>query len=230
MPKRSVLAALLFLSATALFAGDVATFANLGFSPDARYFMFGQYGVTGGMVAYADLYAIDVAHDRFVSGGERTGRYLGTLQPGEDGNGELLNLLAQSASLSNRLGINHLLTGRVIYLLLDGQKPQTDLKFRDFQTGNDYDIKLNQLEYANQTVSASFSIDLTIHTAKGKVLHYTVGLPGYRRPGVENYRISRIIVGPHNRALVFVIEKQEQDTVGVNIRYMVDTVLLPPLN
>ena len=228
MVKRSALAAVLFFCAGLLFAGDVANFVNLGFSPDSRYFMFGQYGVTEGMIAYAGLYAVDVAHDRFVTDGERRGRYLGSLEPGEDGRGEFYNLIADNAALAKRLRINHLLTGRVLYLLLDGQQPKPKLQFRDFQTGNDYTVTLDQFQYSNRQVSSSFSIDVTIHTAKGKNLHFTVGLPNFKRIGVENYRIREIIVGPDNRSLVFVIEKQEKDKDGVNVRYMVDTLTLRP--
>jgi len=228
MVKRSALVAVLFFCAGLLFAGDVANFVNLGFSPDSRYFMFGQYGVTEGMVAYGGLYAVDVAHDRFVPDGEKSGRYLGSLQPGEDGRGELFNLIGDSASLARRLQINHLLTGRVLYLLLDGQQPKPKLQFRDFQTGNDYTVTLDQFQYSSGQVSSSFSIDLTIHTAKGNTLHFTVGLPSYKRVGVENYRIRQIIVGPNNRSLVFVIEKQEKDKDGVNVRFMVDTLMLDP--
>ncbi len=228
MTKRSALAAVLFFCTGLLFAGDVANFVNLGFSPDSRYFMFGQYGVTEGMVAYAGLYAVDVAHDQFVPNGEKSGRYLGSLEPGEDGRGELYNLIADNAALARRLHINHLLTGRVLYLLLDGQQPKPTLHFRDFQTGNDYTVALDQFQYSSSQVSSSFSIDVTIHTAKGKTLHFTVGLPNYKRIGVESYRIRRIVVGPNNRSLVFVIEKQEKDKDGVNVRYMVDTLALAP--
>ncbi len=228
MTKRSALVAVLLFCAGLLFAGDVANFVNLGFSPDSKYFMFAQYGVTQNMVAYAGLYAVDVAHDRFVPDGERSGRYRGALAPGEDGRGELYNLLASSGALTRRCEINHLLIGRVLYLLLDGQQPKAKLEFRDFQTGNDYSVTLNQFEYTDSGVSSSFSIELKIHTAKGKNLHFTIGLPGYRRPGVENYRIRQIIAGPNNRSLVFVIQKQEKDKDGVNVRYMVDTLLLDP--
>ena len=45
MAKRFALVwALFVVAALAASAGDVAQFVNLGFSPDSRYFMFGQYG------------------------------------------------------------------------------------------------------------------------------------------------------------------------------------------
>ena len=46
MSKRLALVWVLFLlAALAASAGDVAQFVNLGFSKDARYFMFGQFGI-----------------------------------------------------------------------------------------------------------------------------------------------------------------------------------------
>ena len=45
-----------------LLAGDFATFQNLGFSADSKYFMFAQYGaVEKTALPYAELFVVDVA-------------------------------------------------------------------------------------------------------------------------------------------------------------------------
>ena len=58
--------ATLILPAAAV-AGDVATFQDLGFSSDARVYVFAQYGVDErSSFPYAELFAVDVATNRFV--------------------------------------------------------------------------------------------------------------------------------------------------------------------
>ncbi len=49
-------------------------------------------------------------------------------------------------------------------------------------------------------------------------------MPNYWRKGVINYRIKQILLGPNERSLIFVIEKEEQDGKAENIRYMVETL------
>ncbi len=48
---------IILLSTACLFAGDIASFQNLGFSPDSRHFMFGQYGINEKTSSpYADIF------------------------------------------------------------------------------------------------------------------------------------------------------------------------------
>ena len=58
------------------------------------------------------------------------------------------------------------------------------------------------------------------------MLFRSVGLPDYRREGVKSYRIKQIIAGPDEESLVFVVQKIQEDTEGVDIRYMVETVYI----
>ena len=63
----SVAAVFLVLGTPAMRAGDSASFADLGFSPDGSYYMFAQYGVrTGTLRPWADLFLVDVARNNFV--------------------------------------------------------------------------------------------------------------------------------------------------------------------
>jgi predicted secreted protein len=43
---------------------------------------------------------------------------------------------------------------------------------------------------------------------------------------VKAYRVKQVILGPDGAALVFVIQRDEADAAGVNVRYMVETVRL----
>jgi predicted secreted protein len=70
MRKNGILAFFLAAAAVAAYAGDAAVFQNLGFSPEGKYFMFAQYGVSeGSSLPYAEIYTVDVARNRFVPGG-----------------------------------------------------------------------------------------------------------------------------------------------------------------
>jgi predicted secreted protein len=51
-----------------------------------------------------------------------------------------------------------------------------------------------------------------------------VGLPDYWRQGVRQYKIKQVLLAPDDRSVVIVVERQEQDATGANIRYMVETL------
>ena len=227
VPILVVLAALLLPGA--LFAGDIAVFQNLGFSPDAGTFMFAQHGVSQkSSLPYAELYVVEVASNRFVSGGVRTASYKNPVEPGQNGLGALFALLGESGELVRRHRIDHTLTGRLVYILLNGAEPKHELEFRDFQTGLRYRITLiQQSRGSGAEVESSFHLRVSIEKAGGHTSTHTVGLPDFWRKGVKRYRIKQVTLAPDNRSLVFVIEREELDSGGDNIRYMVET-LRPP--
>lgn len=224
--KRTLLFCLLLTASGLLYAGDIANFVNLGFSDDSRYLMFAQYGaLDDSSKHYADIFGVDVNANTFVPNGVKTAVYDEALMPGQEGIGALFTLYSTSVSLAKQYKVNHMTTGRLLYLLIDGQEPKKRLEFRDFDTGRSYQIELFQTQFGDgRSVSASFHINLTIADANGNSRHYTVGLPSYRRDGVKKYRIQQIIYSPDEKSLVFIIEKEESAKNGINIRYMVETV------
>lgn len=209
-------------------AGDIATYVNLGFSSDSRYFMFGQYGVSDADSSlYAEIYTVDVHTNRFVEGGVAKGSFNVDLQPGQDGLGALLSLLRQSSKLIDTYRIDHMKPGRFVYILINGNDPLPVLDFRDFTSGSSYRVELKQSKIESAgTVSSSFYLDLTVRRKDGSLKGYTVGLPTYLREGVSGYRIQSAFFAPDERSLVFVIEKNERGPAGPDIRYMVETVKL----
>ena len=223
--KRIVLiTALLFLS-FGLYAGDIAAFVDLGFSSDAKYFMFAQYGVNDKSLPYADIYTINVASNRFVPGGVVEEEYTIPITTGQEGFGALVTLMRQGDDIALKYGINHMRTGRLVYILLNGEEPQNIIQFRDFQTGNYYSITLRQSSSGTgDNVSSSFFITATVERPAGKVSNYTVGLPDYKRRGVKGYIIRKILAAAGDNALIFVIEKSEAGPHGSNVRYMVETL------
>lgn len=215
-----------------LYAGDVANFVELGFSPDARIFAFGQYGTDEKTLsAYGDLFFVDVAKNEFVPGANVSsppGASFGT-EPAI-----VFNRLKEQASLSiKRLSIDGESAdsgqlGRAIYAEDAAAPPHNDgiaMSFRDFETDKNYDVVLHQMARGSgKGVSSSFYITAKITDVDGKTETVTVGNPGYKRSGVLGYRISRIITDAENRALVFVVEKEMYSLGGNSIRYMVETV------
>ncbi len=225
MMKRIVLGLIFLISAGILFAGDIATVVNLGFSENSRFFMFGLYGINDEIFPYSELYCVNVSANTFVPEGTQKAVYREPIQPGQEGFGALLTLLKESAPLVDKYGINHLKKGRILYLLLDGDEPKEHLEFRDFNTGNRYNVTLIQsVQGEGDSISASFFIDVTVEFSGGGTKHVTVGRPKYRRPGVIRYQIDRILLSPDERSLVLIVEKEERDPVGINVRYMVETV------
>ena len=189
--------------------------------------MFGSYGVSEDALGlFAEIHIVDVAGNRFVPNGSHRKEYDEVPDPGSDGFGAMLSLYRQTVEKTQTYGINHLKSGRLLYLLIDGQEPKPVLEFRDFQTGRKYRVELLQSSFgADKQVSASFHINLTVTTATGD-RYYTIGLPDYRREGVESYLIKRIFSSPDDSSLVFLVEKSVYAETGFDVRYMVESVKL----
>jgi predicted secreted protein len=209
-----------------LYAGDVATFVNLGFSEDSGTFVFGQYGIEEeGSSPYAEIYTVDVDRNEFVETGVLKKRYDDEVTPGQDGHGALMNLLHDYGPMKEKHSIDHLAKGRIVYLLIDGKEPKKRLEFRDFYRGDEYVLTLVQRQFGEgKNVRASFHINLSVTSKEGKTRTYTLGLPDYKRKGVESYRINRVLFSPDEKGLVCVVEKHMWAPEGARIRYMVETV------
>lgn len=224
-----------------LFAGDISTFVNLGFSPDGKYFMFGQHGLQPDRgKAYAEVYVVDIAANKFVSNGALKGEFGIAFDPGQTALGAMINLLESNVSLKERFRIDHLKTGRLLYLDVEDpaagkeKDPTMDaapvedaansLEFRDFATGRSFRMSLVQnAEESGGDVRSSFYILMDVSEASGQTHNYTVGHPHFKRSGITGYRIVRVIAGPDNRSLVLIISKMDRDS---NVRYMVETIKL----
>ena len=224
--KKLTAAALFILCASFIFAGDIAQYINLGFSNDSRYFMFGQYGISSENTrAFADIYIVDVPANDFIEGGVRSKVFNDDVLPGQEGLGALCTLLEGSMPLIRKTDINHIATGRVVYLLVNGAKPKERLQFRDFFKDDAYTVTLIQEKFGiSENVSASFHINLAITDKMNNTNTYTIGIPNYKRDKVSSYRIKQVVFTPSEDGLVFVIEKEIIGPSGKSIRYMVETL------
>jgi len=225
MAKRlAIIAFPILLAALSASAGDIARFVNLGFSSDSRYFMFGQYGIQEkGSTPWADTYIVDVKANAFVPRGVRKVSSSQQADPGSDGIGALFDAVEESNAQVAAYKIRHTLTGRMLYILVDGAPAPNIVDFRDFQTSQNYEVTLTQGSPSGEA-GASYSISVSITGKDGVVHTYKAGDPYLRRPGVKAYHIKEIVLAPDNASLVFLIQKEEQDTQGNNIRYMIETV------
>jgi len=229
MQKRIILIGLFFTFALMpLLAGDVANFINLGFSEDSSVFMFGQYGVENGEEhPYAEIFTVHVPENDFIPQGVLKETFSHEIEAGQDGLGALLNLLHDAEPLVQKYNIDHLSSGRIVYIHLDGDKPKDRIEFRDFMRGDSYVLTLIQQRFGNEPdVSASFHINLAVTTKESATRTYTLGLPDYKRQEVMSYRIKAVYFSPAESGLVVIVEKEMWSEEGRNIRFMVETVPL----
>jgi predicted secreted protein len=220
----------LVLCASYLRAGDIASFVDLGFSPDGRAYMFAQYGVRAGTLApWADLFVVDVPRNDFVSGGKISYTHNVPVTGGQDGSGAFYRLIAQNAALAQRYGISFLLQGHPLYISLENNldTPIETIEFRDFEQNASYRAVLTPYtEGAGTAIWSSFYINLE-HTARdGSRKTYVAGNPQIKRDLISSYRIKKVILSPGDRFMVFVIEMKKQNNGSFDIRYMVETLRL----
>lgn len=228
MKRWITLVALMLALVSTVFAGDVATLVNLGFSPDSAYFMFGFYGMdTASGKPYAEVFVVDTKRNDFVPGGVFKGMYGTELQPGWNPAGGFYKLFSDASPVARKYRIDHLSQGRLLYLLVDGGSGPDTLSFKDFDSGAQWDVVLKEsVEEKAGTVSSSFGLEVSL-TRDGVKSSVQAGNPKIKRKGVANYTIRQIVGAPDGKTVVLLIEKLEKSASGSSIRYMVETLRLP---
>jgi len=224
------LAWLLIVNASALWAGDSASFVNLGFSADGGVYMFAQYGVRSGTLRpWANLFVVDVARNDFVPGGRASYTHDRPIVAGQSGSGAMHSLIARNASLAERHGVVFPNQGQPLYIALPGDpalynKPIT---FRDFASGDTtiyYEATLvERVEGVGVNLRSSFFINLR-RTHRGETRTFTVGSPSIWRNGILSYRIRQVLVSPSGDSMIFVIEMRRVAGDTHDIRYMVEAL------
>jgi predicted secreted protein len=222
---------IVFIPGTALWAGDSASFVDLGFSQDGKIYMFAQYGVQSKTLKpWADLFVVDVPRNNFVSGGKISYTHDSPVIAGQDGSGALFRIITQNASLADKYSINFLFQGQVLYISLDNggvTVPEEAIEFRDFELGAFYKAALvSYTEGAGANLKSSFYINLERTAKDGSKKSYTVGTPQLKRPLIVSYRIKKVMVAPGDGSMIFVIEMKKQGSEGFDIRYMVEALRL----
>ena len=232
------LATVLLLEVSGLWAGDIASFVDLGFSPDGKMYMFAQYGVQSRTLKpWADLFVVDVPRNNFVSGGKVSYTHDNPVVAGQDGSGALFRLIARNASMAEKYRINYCFQGQPLYIALDGtpsaeapgtgSSAQAPVEFRDFETGASYRATMiPYTEGSGAALKSSFYITLERTARDGSKKTYTVGTPQLKRPLVASYRIRKVAIAPQDGSMIFIIEMKKQEGGDINIRYMVEALRL----
>jgi len=215
-----------------LWAGDAATFVDLGFSADGRYYTFGQYGVVSrSLKPWAELFIVDVPKNNFVSGGRLSYTHNAPIIQGQDGSGALYTLLAGNGPLFKKYGIDFLRQSRPLYLSMDSKAGSSEgdapVEFRDFESGDAFTASLVSLiEGTGENLTSSFFINLERTKADGSTKKYVVGSPQVKRPLITSYRICRVMIAPKDGSMIFLIEMTKKAASGNDIRYMVEALHL----
>ncbi|GHU08467.1 hypothetical protein FACS1894151_04420 [Spirochaetia bacterium] len=231
--KISFIVATLILGASCLWAGDIASFVDLGFSPDGRTYMFAQYGIQAKTLKpWADLYVVDVPQNNFVAGGRVSYVHDSPANAGQDGSGALYRVISRNTALADRYGINFLIQGLPLYISLSnddvypGPGRGENIEFRDFEQNASYKASLVPVvQGSGASLKSSFSISLERTGRDGTRKTYTVGTPQLQRPLIDSYRIRRVITAPRD-GLIFVIETRKLTDEGYDIRFMIETLKL----
>ena len=229
--KKLFLCSMAFLfAATAMNAGDVASFVDKGFSADGRYYVFAQYGKTDKKFqGWAEIFQVDIAANDYVDSGVfRTRPSAATAD--KNGKDIYTELEARADAYLSGLNCKTANSDHVLYILDDVHKTGTDeIVFKDFTSAdldnqNSYRITLvPTINGKGKNARSSFYINLEKFDADGYLLStQRIGSPSISRKGVTNYKIERIFRDDSCQNLIFVIEKHYEDDAGLSVRYMVE--------
>jgi predicted secreted protein len=223
--KIILIISLILICASVLWAGDVASFVDMGFSPDGRIYTFGQYGVlSAALKPWAELYIVDVPANNFVPNGRVSFTQDSPIKAGQDGSGVFYRLVANNSSLTSRYNINFQNQGLPLYISRDENPPQDGeiIEFRDFLSGKTYKAELIPCrEGSGQNVRSWFYINLESR-GNGQVKNYTIGNPQIKRQKTETYNINRVLIDPRGESIIFIIEMKKVSDTGYDIRYMAE--------
>lgn len=230
MKKLLLGVALLTSAFVTLFAGDVATFVDKGFSADGKYYIFGQYGRTDKKYqGWAEIYQVDIAKNDYVDGGVfRTKPSAVT----SDKNGIQVYeaLEAKSYYYFKNIKTQKADMDHVLYICDDANKTGSDkivfkdFKAEDYDSAGTYSIQLvSTVINKGKNAKSSFYIMVEKKDKDGKVISSKkVGSPDIVRKGISNYKIERIMTDESEKRFIFVVEKILEDDTGISIRYMVE--------
>jgi predicted secreted protein len=214
----------------ALYAGDVASFADLGFSENGAIYMFAQYGVDEHTLRpWSEMYIVDVGKNDFVNGGRLSYRHDKPVALGQDGSAALLRIIADNTGIIQKYRSNFMRQGIPLFISLEDIRSSSGqtIDFRDFEKRAYYSASLSSIVYGGgKDIRSSFFITLTGTDNAGVKKTYRVGNPDVKRSGVTTYSIKKAIVNPERTSMILVIEMTRLNGDGADIRYMVEALRL----
>jgi predicted secreted protein len=221
-----LISGILLTCVSALWAGDSASFVDLGFSPDGRIYMFGQHGVLSpSLRPWAEIFVVDVRTNNFVQNGRISQTESSPIKAGQDGSGVLYRLLSGNSGIVNNYGVNFQNQGLPLFISRVENPPENGerIDFRDFVSGKSYIAELvSSREGGGKSVRSSFYIDLESRLPNGQKRNYTIGNPQIKRPQIVSYNIKRVIIDAGGESIIFVIEMKRIADNGFDFRYMIE--------
>lgn len=232
MKKNLMLALCALFIAVCSFAGDAASYDDIGFSADGKYYLFGQYGkLDKTYVPWAEIFTVDVAANTYVKGDVFTSK---EKSPDVSGKSAYDGLKKTAEWRLSKYKATPASVDKLLYNRDSEDKSPTDkISFRDFDgiLGNEgftYDVQLvPTYTGSGEACRSKFFITMQKKDESGAlVTTYNVGTPNYERKGVTGYQIERIFTDASGKSLVFVVRKTQEDASGTSIRYMVETCVV----
>jgi len=224
----SIISIFLLTCVSSLWAGDSAVFVDLGFSPDGKTFMFGQYGVQlPSLKPWAELFVVDMNTNNFVPNGKVSYTQDSSIRAGQDGSGILYQLLGKNTNLSSRYNINFQNQGQPLYVSRNENPPEygETIDFRDFISGKSYRAQLiPTINGTGMNTRSSFYINMDVTSSNGQTKNYTVGTPSIVRQQIVSYNIKKVLIDSTGNSIIFVIEMKRAAESSFDIRYMVEAV------
>ncbi|GMO28256.1 MAG: DUF2259 domain-containing protein [Termitinemataceae bacterium] len=220
----------LFVAIIDLWAGDVASFSDLGFSDNGKIYMFGQYGVDENTLnPWADLFIIDVVSNDFVENGRFSYKHNEKIDPGQDGQGALIRLLSKNSANLKKFQPTFMKQGIPLFVSLkNGHNPNGEIvDFRDFDYGLFYTATLVPATFGSgKNIKSSFYILLDIIGRNGSKHTFRIGNPNIKREDVTSYTIKKVMINEERTSMIFVVEMTVGKGSSQNIRYMVEALRL----
>ncbi|MBS7241966.1 MAG: DUF2259 domain-containing protein [Treponema sp.] len=231
MRKILTIAAAVILTAASAFAGDAASFVDIGFSEDGKTYIFGTYGKTDkNYEPWAEIYTVDVAANEFVKG-EVFKSKKGDVGPNASGKDAFDKLKSSTEWKIGKYNAKPANAKTLLYLRDSESKGDTEeIVFKDFENSTEdhsvfYNVRLvPEYEGYGKNVKSKFYINVVRKDENGDVLStIKVGTPDFKRKGISSYKIDKIFTDASGKSLVFIVQKKLEDNTGTSIRYMVET-------
>lgn len=219
---------------TSVFAGDVATFVEGGWSSDGKIYVFGQYGKTDkSYQGWAELIEVDIEKNDYADKGYFSIKP-SAVTANKNGREVFESLEAKSFYSTKPLNLKKTQADQIMYICEDPIKKGADvINFTDFlgseiENPKKYTVQIiKDLTGKGADSKSSFYILIEKKDADGNVIAtQKVGNPDIKRKGITDYKIEQILTDKTGKKMIFVVEKIMEDKTGINVRYMVEACVL----
>lgn len=210
--------------------------------------------IDGGLKGYAEFFAVDTAKNEFVkdgtfkisASGKTAGKsgesvldelitnkdsFINNYQIPSESNSVVLYQVTGDISFGNAESVGLLSAETIGREAVSSPVYKDVVEFRDFDNPltdrvETYKVRLNEfVEGKGKNAESCFCLLVERRSANEKQ-SFLVGNPELKRKGVTGYRLNRVLRDASGKTMVFVIEKQVEESFGPSVRFMVETLRL----